>query len=106
MTTQIDSQKPATNKCTCFDDYLTGVKEAVSDQIPEDSSEVSIEWQNYTFFLSGGDYSPVNPKVEIEYRKPKKGGGYADRVSGHAFGITANYCVFCGRELLKDEVQS
>lgn len=94
------------NKCNCFSEYLEKVKEQVIPQIPEGSDEVHFNWQNRVFLISGKDYSPVNPKVEIEYRKPKRGGGFAKGMTRDTVSIMANYCAFCGRKYQKDEAQS
>ncbi|WP_138438548.1 hypothetical protein [Marinobacter alexandrii] len=89
-------------KCNCFSEYLEKVKEKVSPQIPEGADEVSFVWQNRIFLVSGADYSPVNPRVEVEYRKPKKGGGFAKGMTRDTISIMANYCAFCGRKYEKE----
>ena len=93
-------------RCECFNEYLFKVQEQVMPQIPEGAAEISFSWQNRVFLMSGGDYSAVNPKVEIEYRKPKKGGGFAKGMTRDTISIMANYCAFCGRKYQKDGGQS
>lgn len=91
------------SKCNCFSEYLEKVKEQVIPQIPEGSSEIHLDWQNRVFLISGADYSPVNPKVEIEYRKPKKGGGFAKGMTRDTVSVMMNFCPFCGRKYQKEK---
>jgi len=92
--------------CKCFSNMLDKVKEQLMPQIPEGATEVDFRWQDATFFLDGGDYSPVNPKVQVKYRKPKKGGGHAKSVTKDSISILCTYCPFCGRKLDKDSEKS
>lgn len=91
------------SECKCFSNMIEKVKEQLVSQVPDDAIEVDFSWQDAPFFLSGGDYAPVNPKVKIEYRKAKKGGGYAKNYTKESVSILCNYCPFCGRELGKDK---
>lgn len=92
-----------TDKCSCFDDNLNRIKDHVLKQIPQGSKDIDFNWQNHTFFINGGDYSPVNPKVLIEYREPKKQGGHKTNLTKKEMSMIADYCCFCGRKLCKNE---
>lgn len=91
------------SQCKCFSEMIEKVKDQLMDQIPEDAVEVDFSWENTAFFPSGGDYSPVNPRVKIEYRKPKKGGGHAKNLTKDSISILCNYCPFCGRKYEKNQ---
>ncbi|MDN3488754.1 hypothetical protein [Pseudoalteromonas sp. APC 3694] len=86
--------------CNCFTDYLDRVKNHLITQvkIPEGAKDVEFKWRDQTFSLSGGDRAPVNPRVEFEFRAPKKGGGHAKNLRKDYVSIYANYCCFCGRK--------
>lgn len=87
--------------CKCFDETLDKVREKLTaNRVPEGSVDVSINWKGYSFFFSG-DYVPVNPEIEIEFRKPKVGGGHAKNFTRDSISILCNYCPFCGRKLEK-----
>lgn len=91
------------DKCNCFDEKLELIKEKVLEQVPEGSEDVKVEYENRTFILSANsDYSPVNPKVKFEYRKPKKGGGMAKSLTKDSVIMVADFCCFCGRKLNKN----
>lgn len=89
-------------KCTCFDDNLKIIKEKIGAQIPEGSIDVDINWDGYAYFMSG-DYSPVNPKVNFEYRVPKTKGGHRKNLTKTQVYLYASFCCYCGRKLKKAE---
>ena len=91
------------SKCTCFEDNLKLVKDAVIEQMPDGCIDLDVRWQNSVFFISGGDYSPVNPRVLAEYRLPKKGGGHRSSLKKLEQSLLANFCCYCGRKLNKNE---
>ncbi len=86
--------------CNCFTDNLDRVKNHLIERgtIPEGAKDVEFKWRDQTFSLSGGDRAPVNPRVEFEFRAPKKGGGHAKNLRKGDISIYANYCCFCGRK--------
>ena len=90
------------SNCNCFKDRLKGVEPKILSQIPDGAIDIDIRWQNYSFFFGGGDYSPVNPKINIEYRAIKKNGAPAKNLKKSDVSIIADYCCFCGRKLDKD----
>ena len=88
-------------KCECFDEMLNVVKEKVV--IPEGSKDVSFQFEGYAYFLGGGDFSPVNPRVLFEYRQPKKEGGHrVNKTKGDVI-VSAKFCCYCGRKLRGSE---
>ena len=89
------------SKCKCFSEMLEKVKPQIEKAIPEGSADIDVSWQNLAFFPSGGDFAPVNPRVEVEYRKPKKGGGHAKNFTKDSVSILCNFCPFCGRKFEK-----
>lgn len=91
--------------CSCFTENLERVKSRLHEQgeIPEGAIDVHVGWQGQIFMLSGGDYAPVNPKIEFEFRKPKKHGGHTRNLSKQDVSICANYCCFCGRKYKKND---
>lgn len=91
------------SKCKCFSEMIDKVRPQIMEAIPKGSVDIDISWQGMVFFPSGGDYAPVNPRVEVEYRKPKNGGGHAVRFTKDSVSILCNYCPFCGRKLMKNK---
>lgn len=89
-----------TEKCNCFDDNLALVKEHALKQIPEGAIDVDVRWASYSYFLSG-DYSPVNPKVNVEYRQAKTKGGHRTNLTKDQVSMVASFCCYCGRKLKK-----
>jgi hypothetical protein len=88
-----------TNKCKCFDETLVRVTNHVEKTLPEGSCDFDIEFEGRSFFMCGGDYSPVNPKIKYEYRAPKKGGGHKVNMTKRETIVMASFCCFCGRKL-------
>lgn len=86
------------SKCNCFDENLERIKERVIAQLPDDATDLKVEWEGYSFFFSG-DRVPVNPKVNIEYRKMKKDKTPAKNLTKESVRMLCSYCPFCGREL-------
>ena len=89
--------------CKCFSENLERIREKVKDQIPADAADLSVEWENAAFFPGGGDYAPVNPRVRIEFREAKRGGGYRKNLTRDSVSMLCNFCPFCGRELGKNK---
>ena len=87
------------SKCNCFEERLESVKPKIMAQIPTDAIDVDVEWENYSFFFGGGDYSPVNPQVKIEYRPLKKDKSPAKNLKKDTVSLLASHCCFCGRKL-------
>ena len=90
-------------KCSCFEDNLSRVKGHLIEQkvIPEGAIDVDVKWKERIYSLSGSDIAPVNPKIEFEYRAPKKAGGHVKNIRKDDVAIYANYCCFCGRKYQK-----
>lgn len=86
------------SKCNCFDENLERIKEQVIAHLPDGATDLRVEWKGRTFFFSG-DRLPVNPRVNIEYRKMKKDKTPAKHITRDSVGILCSYCPFCGREL-------
>ncbi|HDY7638927.1 TPA: hypothetical protein RQK07_003323 [Vibrio vulnificus] len=86
------------SKCNCFSENLERIKEKVTAQLPEGATDLSVEWEGYSFFFSG-DHVPVNPRILIEYRKKKKDGTPAKNLTKDVVGMLCQYCPFCGRKL-------
>ncbi|MFT6789674.1 MAG: hypothetical protein ACJAVX_003056 [Pseudoalteromonas rhizosphaerae] len=86
--------------CNCFTETLNRVKEHLTEQgkIPADAIDVSFGWQGQTYMLSGGQYAPVNPKIEVKFRAAKKSGGHARNLTKNELLIAASHCCYCGRE--------
>lgn len=89
--------------CNCFEETLVKIKEHVAPQVPEGAKDLSIDWDGRTYLLSGDEHSPVNPKIKIEYRAPKKGGGHAANLKKDTVSILASHCMFCGYQYKKAE---
>ncbi|WP_372941422.1 hypothetical protein [Shewanella sp.] len=85
-------------QCNCFQETLDSAKKVIKSMIPNGSTDLKVEWENYIYFLQG-DYSPVNPKIRYSYRKPTKKGTKSKRMTIRTFSVAANYCPYCGREL-------
>lgn len=90
-------------KCNCFEETLERLKEHIAPQIPQGAIDLKIDWDGRTFMLSKGEFAPTNPKVKIEYRAPKKGGGHAVNLKKDSVNITASHCCFCGNEYEREE---
>ena len=92
------------DKCNCFTETLERVKSHLTEQgkVPDGATEVSFRWQGQTHMLSSGEYAPVNPKVEVKFRAPKKGGGHARNMTKSDISILATHCCYCGRKYKKD----
>ena len=90
------------SKCECFSKNLKMVKERVESKIPRDVSDLNVEWDNSSFFL-GGDYSLVNPKINVSYRAKKKNGTPAKNLTRDSFSLVADFCCYCGRKLDKSD---
>tara|TARA_R110000851_G_scaffold158526_1_gene301553 strand:- start:8413 stop:8718 length:306 start_codon:yes stop_codon:yes gene_type:complete len=86
--------------CNCFAETLERVKNHLTDQgkIPAGAIDSDFRWQGQAYILSGGEYAPVNPKIEVKYRSPKKHGGHARNMSKIDMTIMATHCCYCGRE--------
>lgn len=90
--------------CSCFEERLNAVKNHVSSQLPNGAVDISFSWKDQQFFLSSdNEYSPVNPRVAVEYRKPKRGGGHHKNLSKDEITMTASHCCYCGRKLNRKE---
>ena len=88
-----------TNKCKCFDETLERIKTYLEKKLPGGSCDFRVEFEGYSLFMSGGDYSPVNPKIKYEYRAPKKRGGHRANMTKSETTVMASFCCFCGRKL-------
>ena len=90
--------------CNCYTENLERVKNHLTESgaIPEGAIEVDVSWENQTYILSGGDHSPVNPKINFKYRAAKKNGGHAINKREEKINIFANFCCFCGRKYQKN----
>jgi hypothetical protein len=86
------------SKCDCFDRNLERIKEKVIAQLPDDVTDLHVDWDGYVFILSG-DLVPVNPKINIEYRKMKKDKTPAKNTTKDSVLMFCSYCPFCGRKL-------
>jgi hypothetical protein len=84
--------------CKCFEENLVKIKEHIAPQIPEGAIDVDVDWDGMAFRLGGGDYSLVNPKIKVEFRAPKKGGGHAANLKKDTVTIFVSHCGFCGRK--------
>lgn len=91
--------------CNCFTENLERVKNHLTESgaIPEGSIDIDVRWQNQVFILSEGDFSPVNPKINFEFRAPKKGGGHARNLRKSDISIVATHCCYCGRKYNRDD---
>ncbi|WP_288985812.1 hypothetical protein [uncultured Pseudoalteromonas sp.] len=91
--------------CNCFTENLERVKNHLTESgaIPEGSIDIDVRWQNQVFILSEGDFSPVNPKINFEFRVPKKGGGHARNLRKSDISIVATHCCYCGRKYNRDD---
>ncbi|MCQ8881702.1 hypothetical protein NQS96_07820 [Pseudoalteromonas shioyasakiensis] len=91
------------NQCNCFDDNFERIKNHLIETgaIPEGAIDIEFEWQGRAFILSAGDFSPVNPKINFQYRAPKKGGGHARNLRKSDVSIFATHCCYCGRKYNK-----
>lgn len=87
-----------TDNCNCFSDQLNRVKKHVELRIPDGATELNFEWDGYSFII-GGDYSPVNPKVNYSFRKKKNNGQPAKSLTKDSVSLLASYCCYCGRKL-------
>jgi hypothetical protein len=90
-------------RCNCFEEMLDKVKEHIAPKIPAGAIDVNIDWDGRTFVLSKGEYAPVNPKVKIEYRAPKKAGGHTVNLKKDTVTMTASYCCYCGNKYEREE---
>jgi len=90
------------DKCECFKDKLVLVEGHVNGKLPEGAHDLKVSWEGYSYFFSG-DFSPVNPKVNIEYRKTKKNGDPAKSLTKDSISMIASFCCYCGRKLKKGE---
>lgn len=70
--------------------------------MPDNAQDIHIDWEGRVFSLSGGDHSPVSPKVKVEYRKIKRSGEPAANLTRDSISILPSYCMFCGRKYEKD----
>ena len=84
--------------CNCFKETLDKVKEHIKPQLPEKHSDLKVDWEGYSFILSGKPYIPVNPKINIEYRGFKKNGDPKSNLTKETMSIMARYCPFCGED--------
>ncbi|TVP11762.1 hypothetical protein [Shewanella sp. KCT] len=90
------------NKCNCFDDILKRYQEKVKQSIDPRATELEVSWDGYCYIINGGDYSPVNPKINVSYRGVKTNGEPCKAKTKDQARIIADYCPFCGRKLAKD----
>ncbi|MBE0379209.1 hypothetical protein [Pseudoalteromonas prydzensis] len=88
------------NTCNCFTENLERIKNHLTESgaIPEGAIDIDVRWQNQVFILSDRDFSPVNPKINIAFRAPKKGGGHARNLCKNDVSIMATHCCYCGRK--------
>ncbi len=91
-----------TNKCNCFDEMLNRYREKVKEAISQNATELEVDWEGYSYFF-GGDYSPVNPRLNVSYRDAKRNGEPCTRKTKDQVRILCNFCPFCGRKLAKNE---
>lgn len=86
--------------CNCFTETLNRVKDHLTEQgkVPADAINIFFRWQGQSMTLAEGEYSPVNPKVEVEFQAPKKSGGHARNKTKIDISIMATHCCYCGRE--------
>ncbi|WP_409425415.1 MULTISPECIES: hypothetical protein [unclassified Pseudoalteromonas] len=86
--------------CNCFKDTLNRVKDHLTEQgkVPADAINIGFRWQGQSMILTEGEYSPVNPKVEVEFQAAKKGGGHARNKTKIDISIMATHCCYCGRK--------
>lgn len=91
--------------CNCFDETLDKVRDHIKKQIPDNAEDVSIEWANQVWLLSGGDHSPVTPKVKVEYRAMKRDGTPKRNLTKDEVSILPTHCCYCGRKYVKKEEQ-
>lgn len=90
------------SKCNCYKERLEKVKQAISKK-REGVKDLELEWVGRTYNLSGRDVSPVTPKIEFSYFKPKKCGGFRANRTKEEVYIEAKFCAFCGREYGKED---
>jgi len=91
--------------CNCFKETLERVKNLYLEKgkVPEGAIDVDFRWQGQGFILSEGEFAPVNPKIEVKFRSPKKGGGHAKNMSKDEVSMIATHCCFCGRKYQRNE---
>ena len=90
------------SKCKCFEESLDKVKTHIKEKLGEGVTEFNANWKDYSYFISGGDHIPVNPKVEYEYRGVKKDGSSKAKLTKDTISIFARFCPFCGRDTKKE----
>lgn len=84
--------------CNCFEETRNKAKEHIRAKLPEDIVDFSVSWKDSAIFFSG-DHVPVNPSLEVTYRKIKKDKIPAKNLTKDSIGIMCSYCPFCGRKL-------
>lgn len=88
-------------KCNCFEETLEELKTEMMKKIPENATDVEFSWENEALFFSG-DRVPVNPRVNITYRKMKTDNTPFKSLSKENVSILCSYCPFCGRKLKEE----
>lgn len=93
-------------QCNCFEATLDNASEKIKERLPENITELNIDWKDRIFFLSVGEYSPSNPQVEYSYRRKKSNGEPYRSITKDSITIAASYCCFCGRELERNSADA
>ena len=85
-------------KCDCFEKNLSIITEKLRTELPDGATEFEVSWTGAALFFSG-DYVPVNPEVNYQYRAMKTNQTPAKNLTKKTIKILCSYCPFCGREL-------
>lgn len=96
--------------CTCFKNTLTRLEEKIKEDLVENNvkyTDLKISWENEGYILGrhpdySADYSPVNPRIKVEFRGFKRNGDIKSNITKEMVPILASYCCYCGRKLNKD----
>ena len=90
------------NTCNCFSERLDLAKKRIESKLPSGSDYIKIKYRDEVYFFSG-DFSPVNPVIEISYKLKKKDGTMAKNSTKDSVSMLADFCCFCGRKLDKQD---